>query len=93
MVDQFMIQVLKKVNMIYPSELGLEKLNSKKEVIDILLSEINIGKEEEKRVIDKNDLEYITINEDLTVQVGVRTFIVDENQDYGNWLIEYRPKD
>lgn len=41
-VDSFMIQVIKKVNYIYPSDLGIENTKNKKEIIETLLAEINL---------------------------------------------------
>jgi hypothetical protein len=96
-----MLQVLKEVNRLYPLELDLSSLPSKKEVVELLLAEVNQVRkfdEQDSITLDKNDIATITLNEDLTVTVGVRTFIPhpDPLSLEGNdkkYLIEYSSKD
>ena len=74
------MEVLKKVNYIYPLDLKTDQLKSKKEVVETLLAEINQVRnidEQEEIILDKNDLERVTLNEDLSIKVGVRSFIPD----------------
>ncbi|TNV82647.1 hypothetical protein FGO68_gene14071 [Halteria grandinella] len=97
-IDQLMLQVIKKVNYLYPSDLGLENLPNKKEVVETLLTELNAHRkhdEQEPPVLDKNDLDYVTVNVDMTIQVGVRTYIPNPelDADSKNYLIEYNIKD
>ena len=65
-----MMEVLKKVNYIYPLDLKTDQLKSKKEVVESLLAEINQVRnidEQEEVILDKNDLERVTLNEDLSI--------------------------
>ena len=74
------MEVLKKVNYIYPLDLKTDQMKSKKEVVETLLAEINQVRnidEQEEIILDKNDLECVTLNEDLSIKVGVRSFIPD----------------
>ena len=91
------MEVLKKVNYIYPLDLKTDQLKSKKEVVESLLAEINQVRnidEQEEVILDKNDLERVTLNEDLSIQVGVRSFIPDPEyltMDKDKYLIDFNP--
>jgi uncharacterized protein YdeI (YjbR/CyaY-like superfamily) len=92
-----MLEVLKKVNFIYPLDLKTDQLKSKKEVVETLLAEINQVRnidEQEEIILDKNDLECVTLNEDLSIKVGVRSFIPDPEYltvDKDKYLLDFNP--
>ena len=96
-VDAFMMEVLKKVNYIYPLDLKTDQLKSKKEVVETLLAEINQVRnidEQEEIILDKNDLECVTLNDDLFIKVGVRSFIPDSEYltvDKDKYLLDFNP--
>lgn len=96
-IDGVMLQILKKVNQLYPSDLGLENMKTRKEVIETLLSEVNQTRafdEQESIVLDKNDIDSVTLHENLTIEVGVRTFIIQqENPEAREYLNDFNPKE
>lgn len=61
----------------YPLAHDLSNLK-RVEVIRILMKEITDDLEDESKDIDSNDKSHIIINNDLTVTIGVRTFILTE---------------
>lgn len=94
------MQILKKVNILYPSgDFDPHSKASKGEFVEFLLAEVNqIRKidEQESITLDKNDLQYVEINSDLSIKVGVRDFITDDDDGLGSlnddqdMLVEFR---
>eukprot|EP00347_Sterkiella_histriomuscorum_P001992 403369892 len=82
--------IIEQVNNLYPLDFNLNIL-PRPEVIKILQREINSGDTEYKD-IDKNDLKTCTLESDLSVKIGCRTFILDDTQE-PNQMIEFRADD
>eukprot|EP00347_Sterkiella_histriomuscorum_P023377 403334869 len=87
---KFMQLIIEQVNILYPLDFNLNIL-PRPEVIKILQREINSG-ETEYKDIDKNDLKTCTLESDLSVKIGCRTFILDDTQE-PNQMIEFRADD
>ena len=92
-----MLQILKKVNSLYPLDMKLDQLKNKKEVVETLLAELNQHRrveEQEQIILDSNDIDHVTLFEDLSIQVGVRFFIPNPDPfDTDKHLLDYNSKD
>ena len=87
-----MIEILDKVNYLYPLEIGGGD-TTKKDLIKVLLKEIHVGGDTDK-IIDANDIETISFKEDLSIKIGIRSFILDEHAKDGKGaLIDYNRSD
>ncbi len=90
-IDKLMMKISEKCNEIYPLAHDLSNLK-RAEVIRILSKEILENLDDEDKDIDPNDKRDFIINSDLTITIGVRTFIYIEQDSVGS-LVEFKIND